>query len=396
MNDSLMSFLTSSMNIELVHVILKSISTRTSGSAPANLEKKLIYPSYKYTEKHTITLDSIKIKDADQWAVVKLPDLVQHDEQEEENSTKKSGYLKRKTTLGDRTQTVLDRNKFTIINEDIVVEEYAPDVFAHLRAMDGIDKNLIKSSLSPKFNRDMVFKAGESQGKSGSFFFFSHDKNFIIKTMTPNDYGAFCALFEKYHDHVQRHKMSMLARIYGVFTVTMEDIEAVHLVLMGNTKQSNDSNIEHVFDLKGSMVNREVRNAHKLKNTTTLKDKNLLGLCRDKTILRFRMQDKDKILKVMEADIEFLRSFSIMDYSLLLAIEKNPNFRGTQKTVQTEDDDLDLDEVDNEEFADERHKYASEGGRYFYHLGVIDYLQEFNFEKKGENFLKMLINRPDA
>jgi len=48
----------------------------------------------------------------------------------------------------------------------------------------------------------MVFKAGESQGKSGSFFFFSHDKNFIIKTMTPTDYQAFVNLFPDYYTHI--------------------------------------------------------------------------------------------------------------------------------------------------------------------------------------------------
>ena len=102
----------------------------------------------------------------------------------------------------EHASTILERNKYTIINEDIQVEEYAPDVFAHLRQMDGIDKNIIKMSLSPKFNRDMVFKAGESQGKSGSFFFFSHDKNFIIKTMSPTDYSTFVRIFPKYHEHV--------------------------------------------------------------------------------------------------------------------------------------------------------------------------------------------------
>lgn len=40
------------------------------------------------------------------------------------------------------------------------------------------------ASLSPKFNRDSVFKSGEGAGRSGSFFFFSHDRKFIIKTMT--------------------------------------------------------------------------------------------------------------------------------------------------------------------------------------------------------------------
>lgn len=44
--------------------------------------------------------------------------------------------------------------------------------------------NELRNSLSPKFNRDQVFMSGEGAGRSGSFFFFSHDKKFIIKTMT--------------------------------------------------------------------------------------------------------------------------------------------------------------------------------------------------------------------
>lgn len=78
-----------------------------------------------------------------------------------------------------------------MINEDIKIIEYSPDIFAFLRRLDGITEEEIKYSLSTDLNRDMVFKAGESQGKSGSFFFFSHDKKFIIKTMTSSDFGAF-------------------------------------------------------------------------------------------------------------------------------------------------------------------------------------------------------------
>jgi hypothetical protein len=232
--------------------------------------------------------------------VVKLPDLVQSNEKTSlETKESRGSIVARKSTLKERAQDVLDRNKYTIINEDIVVEEYAPDVFAHLRAMDGIDDKLIKSSLSPKFNREMVFKAGESQGKSGSFFFFSHDKNFIVKTMNPTDYSTFKEIIQKYHEHVQRNPMSLIARMYGVFTIKMEDIEPVNLILMGNTKKSKDANIEHIFDLKGSMVNREVHNSHKLKNTATLKDKNLLALCKQKIMLRFRGEDIEEVLEAM-------------------------------------------------------------------------------------------------
>ena len=63
----------------------------------------------------------------------------------------------------------------------------------------------------------------------------------------------------------------------------MEDIEPVHLILMGNTKKSNDKMIVNVFDLKGSFINREVKGKH-LKPTATLKDINLLNLCKEKLV----------------------------------------------------------------------------------------------------------------
>jgi hypothetical protein len=36
-------------------------------------------------------------------------------------------------------------------------------------------------------NRHRVFKAGEGAGSSGSFFFFSHDNKFIIKTISNDE-----------------------------------------------------------------------------------------------------------------------------------------------------------------------------------------------------------------
>ena len=60
-------------------------------------------------------------------------------------------------------------------------------------------------------------------GKSGSFFFFSHDDMFLIKTMTTDDFTAFKKLFKAYFDHVNKQPTSMLARIYGVYSVKMDE-----------------------------------------------------------------------------------------------------------------------------------------------------------------------------
>lgn len=79
------------------------------------------------------------------------------------------------------------------------------------------------------------------------------------------------------------HPNSLVARIYGVYTIKMEEIEPVNLVLMGNTKDSNDKYLEHVFDLKGSLISRIVK-GRTFKNTATLKDLNIMSICKEKIV----------------------------------------------------------------------------------------------------------------
>lgn len=49
--------------------------------------------------------------------------------------------------------------------------------------MDKIKPEDVMDSLSLEKNRQSVFQSGEGAGLSGSFFFFSHDNKFIIKTL---------------------------------------------------------------------------------------------------------------------------------------------------------------------------------------------------------------------
>jgi hypothetical protein len=51
--------------------------------------------------------------------------------------------------------------------------------------LDKIKPQDIMESLALEKNREMVFKAGQGTGKSGSFFFYSYDNKYIIKTMKP-------------------------------------------------------------------------------------------------------------------------------------------------------------------------------------------------------------------
>lgn len=73
-------------------------------------------------------------------------------------------------------------------------------------------------------------------GKSGSFFFFSHDGKFLIKTMTNDDFSAFYKFFPTYYKYIKHVPMSIIARIYGVYQIELENLDPVYLILMGNTK----------------------------------------------------------------------------------------------------------------------------------------------------------------
>jgi hypothetical protein len=106
----------------------------------------------------------------------------------------------------------------------------------------------------------------------------------------------------------------------------MEELVPVHILLMSNSAQCGKL-IEYCFDLKGSEINRETPEEEITKKGQTLKDGNLLKICKDEYILVWQLEDRMKIAKRVKLDTEFLEKHNIMDHSLLLIVETNPAWR---------------------------------------------------------------------
>ena len=150
-------------------------------------------------------------------------------------------------------------------------------------------------------------KAGEGMGKSGSFFFQSHDDEFLIKTMTESDYAAFKKLFRAYFEHIKKNQKSMLARIYGVYSVEMGDALPVFLIMLGNCKKCENDYVKRVFDLKGSEVKRrEPGEINSFKNTATLKDMNFEDMKKLESVMMFNKEDYNDLINQMRKDAELL------------------------------------------------------------------------------------------
>ena len=80
-----------------------------------------------------------------------------------------------------------------------------------------------------------MFKAGQASGKSGSFFFFSHDKRFIIKTISQEDLRTSINFVPKYFEHMTNNPEAILAKIYGIFSLKMKGVIPLPFILMENT-----------------------------------------------------------------------------------------------------------------------------------------------------------------
>ena len=98
-------------------------------------------------------------------------------------------------------------------------------------------------SFDPKNNRHQIFKTsrlGDTNkgGRSGSFFFFSEDKRFIIKTITKIEITVLLNILQDFYNHCDflnsESKTSLIAKIYGLFTVEVENMSPISLMIMPN------------------------------------------------------------------------------------------------------------------------------------------------------------------
>ena len=272
---SLFFELSSTLNVELVYIILKSITQ--FASVKSDQVDQL-------TGDATLHLDRIKVKNSEAWSNA-------HQLRKDQNESNSS--------VGEETVIIHTCVKVTYYRMSTFMETFK-DYFK--------SPEVLYQSLSPKFNRDMVFKAGEGAGRSGSFFFFSHDKKFIIKTMTSGELKLLLSILPSLAEHYKKVPNSLLAKKLGVFTVKRRGVQAVHIMLMENTlRLKNPSQLKYIFDLKGSLVDRKVKG--KTKATTTLKDINfLMAAAKNKNFTKQTRENRVLLRRTMRQDTEFLRS----------------------------------------------------------------------------------------
>ena len=148
--------------------------------------------------------------------------------------------------------------KETIIDTKAEITYHQLYEFGKLFECNQLSLQMLNNSFDPELNREQAFQSGEGSGKSGSFFFLTHDKKFMIKTINASELKIMLNILPSYIKHHLKYPDSLISKIFGVFTVKRQGMSPVILCLMENTVQlKNPEMLRYKFDLKGSTHGRK-------------------------------------------------------------------------------------------------------------------------------------------
>ena len=209
---------------------------------------------------------------------------------------------------------------------DFKFKDYAPWVFRELREdyfhLDPADYLL---SLTAKY----ILSELGSPGKSGSFFYFSRDYRFIIKTIHHNEHKYLRRILKQYYEHVKNNPHTLISRFYGLHRVKLPHGRKIHFVIMNNLFPAH-KDIHETYDLKGSTVGREYPEEKAAKNPrAVLKDLNWINRGKQ---LELGPEKRALLTEQLRRDSELLKDLGVMDYSLLVGIHNMQ--RGNRDNVR--------------------------------------------------------------
>ncbi|KAI8346156.1 hypothetical protein BD560DRAFT_338729 [Blakeslea trispora] len=340
--------------------------------------------------------------------------------------------------LTDEDYTAAHKLAFDVIGDELTpgakydfkFKDYAPWVFRSLRDKFCVDPADYLISLTSKY----ILSELGSPGKSGSFFYYSKDYRFIIKTIHYTEHKFMRKILKEYHQHISENPNTLLCRYYGLHRIKLPYGRKIHFVVMSNVFPPN-KDIHETYDLKGSTLGRFLPEEEIRKNPyAVMKDLNWEKRQRK---LKLGPRKRKTFISQLVRDVTLLSQLNIMDYSLLIGVHDmlrgnkdnvrdttlqtfQPDTKSVQRRItlmrkrtskaqvvreaiaEANPDKLDVSKLP-EEALERRHCifYAEDGGfqatdeldqplPVLYSLGIIDILTPYDIKKKSEHIYKSL------
>lgn len=231
-------------------------------------------------------------------------------------------------------------------NADLSCKIFYSEQFEAFRKACGVDDSFIQSL-------SRCVKWDSNGGKSGSNFLKTLDNRYILKELSKSELESFVSIAPFYFKYISQSTFNTLttaiAKIFGFYQVEIRNTVNGKTFKMDFLIMENlfyNRNTTRIFDLKGSMRNRHVKQTGK--ENEVLLDENMIEFIYERPV--FVKEQLKKLLRgSLFNDTSFLSAMDVMDYSLVIGID------------------------------DESHNL---------YVGIIDWLRTFTWDKRVENWVK--------
>jgi len=282
-----------------------------------------------------------------------------------------------------QTAEFLERTKHNLLPGDskkttFKFRDYAPAIFERIRRLYDLSaSDYLKSLGVEKIMQSLManeFSSLHGQcstGKSGSFFYFTDDGKYMLKTLSKEEFQFLRKILSDYYLHILKNPHTLITRFFGLYKIIQVGSREQYFVVMSNLFKGKYE-LNELYDLKGSTYKRSTSKEED--KSVARKDLDFNESGRKLSIGRER---KQYIVQQIERDIEMLRDLKINDYSLLVGIhfvQRKTEIRKCEGFVPfAERDDGGM---------------LSQDGKFLYFIGIIDILTKYGTRKKIEHFAK--------
>jgi 1-phosphatidylinositol-4-phosphate 5-kinase len=267
-------------------------------------------------------------------------------------------------------------------DEAAVFTDYCPAVFHAIRSRFGVTKDEYLRSLGISQLKTNLFFGCltslfemSSSGRSGSFFYSSHDNRYILKTIPHAESQTLRRMLPGYYEHIVKYPNTVLTRFFGLHAIARGGTKLIFIVMQNMFL--NQLPINDTYDLKGSTVNRSTPQELRVAGVA-LKDNDF-----DKRKCFVAAADRSALLKQIRDDSQFLASLNLNDYSFLLGIH-----------VSADAIEQSAKRTDASRYSSFQRFYGgmqSTTGREVYYVGIIDVLTDYGLKKMGEHLSKAVL-----
>jgi len=210
--------------------------------------------------------------------------------------------------------------------------DYAPLVFQRIRASFGIQHDEYLRSIGPEqllgnlvLGNLASLSELSSEGKSGAFFYYTADGNYMIKTVCAKEHQLLKRMLKRYYDYITKQPNTLIVRFLGLHCLRVRkkhmgarSTQKLYFVVMGNMFNT-PFEINRRYDLKGSWVGRLTPASESCDPSVALKDVDFTKACE---AIKIGADRKAKLLAQIESDAKFLCENNVIDYSLLVGMHE--------------------------------------------------------------------------